>query len=148
MTGAEFRQDADPGFRQPRQARKGRGTGDVPLALLAAGRTSRLDASAWQNPEMETPSDLDLPDDAISIGQAAKLVRCHKSAVYRWALKGVIPYWRRGPGRRLLVSRADVLARLEKGAPTAAVKPIVPTAREKSARRQRNKTILGRYGLI
>lgn len=65
---------------------------------------------------METTNDFPnppLPADAIDVGRAARLVKCHVSTIHRWVLKGKMPGWYRGKGRRLrrlLVSRADVLA--------------------------------------
>lgn len=48
----------------------------------------------------------ELPDDLISLTQGAKLAKMHVSAMWRWAMTGKIPSWRRGS--RLFVRRADV----------------------------------------
>jgi excisionase family DNA binding protein len=54
---------------------------------------------------------MDEYDDLITPREAARLVRCHVSAVYRWLHRGQLQGYRRGPFR-FLVRKADVLAML------------------------------------
>lgn len=68
----------------------------------------------------------EIPDDLIESRHAARLARAHISTIHRWVNIGAIRGVRRGPGRRLFVSRADVMKQLEpvrvkaKGEPASA----------------------------
>lgn len=55
----------------------------------------------------------EIPDDLIESRHAARLARAHISTIHRWVNIGAIRGVRRGPGRRLFVSRADVMKQME-----------------------------------
>lgn len=57
-----------------------------------------------------TTDTAELPADAIHAGKAANLLHAHVGTIHRWVLSGKLRGWRRGPGRRLFVSRAELLA--------------------------------------
>lgn len=83
----------------------------------------------------------EMPDDVMTTGQAANLVRVRPSTVYRWALAGKVPSWRRNG--RLLVSRADVQALVER---TATAAPAPEPVKERRARKDWTERVLRKWG--
>lgn len=53
-----------------------------------------------------------LPDDLISLSEAAQLIGCTRTTLGRWIDRGMIPGWRRGWVR--FVRRSDVLAQVQR----------------------------------
>lgn len=69
-----------------------------------------------------------LPADLLTTGQAANLIHCNPATIWRWCLRGKVPSWRRG--RQLLVSRADVLACVQR---VESTKPAPESGAQKAA---------------
>jgi excisionase family DNA binding protein len=83
-----------------------------------------------------------LPDDLIETKTAARLLKVHVSAIYRWIASGKLPSWRVG-GRHKL-SRRDVEAFPQRSGPEEPAKnegqkPRVPTHAEAVAQLRRAK---------
>ena len=85
----------------------------------------------------------ELPSDAINCGKAAKILRCHPSAVWRWVEGGRLPGWR--VGNRLYVSEADVRGQIRRVKPVSGPVP-TPTA-EITAMKARTARVLREFGL-
>lgn len=77
------------------------------------------------NEQEQTP----LPADAMTTGQAAKMIGVATQTVYTWAKSGKIRGW--WVGERIIVSRADVLAMVQP------LKPEVSDAPRTAAERAR-----------
>jgi excisionase family DNA binding protein len=60
-----------------------------------------------------------LPEDLVTPGEVAKLLKVHISTVYRWWLSGRLPSYRLA-GVRFLIRRADVRAVLQPVHPSPA----------------------------
>lgn len=85
----------------------------------------------------------ELPEDAIPCGKAAKLLHSDPSMVWRWVAEGKLPGWK--VGRRLFVSRADVLAQVRQVVPAKGKAPRPETERQKIKRE--TAATLERWGL-
>jgi excisionase family DNA binding protein len=88
----------------------------------------------------------DTPEDLITPKEAAAILHCHPGTVYRYIEREELHAWKRGSGRRMLLSRAAVVALLE---PVGA-KPkeeVVPTRKQESARQRRTREILAKAGM-
>ena len=67
------------------------------------------------------------PTDLISIKDAARLANnTHRATIQRWIHSGKLPAWKLG--KRLLVSRADVLAMIQPFTPRERFRPATAKA--------------------
>jgi excisionase family DNA binding protein len=87
-----------------------------------------------------------LPDDLISLPEAAALLRVSRKSVTRWIARGRVRAWR--VGRCYRVSRSEVSTALaERVVADAAGVPIPPTRREVARERRRLHEALVRLGV-
>lgn len=63
-----------------------------------------------------------IPDDLMIPSEAASLLGVSTPTIYRWILGGKLPAWRVG-GRKLRVSKADVVGMLKPVEPKAKPRP-------------------------
>lgn len=82
----------------------------------------------------------DIPEDLVTMTEAARLARCSLNSLYRWLLQGKLSSWKRC-GRRF-VSRAELLGLFEED------RREPPAAPERRRRRDREtQEVLRRHGL-
>lgn len=88
-----------------------------------------------------------IPNDLIRPGTAAEVLGVAVATIYKYIDRGLLPAWRRRGSRYLQVSRADVEAMLEPVAVVPRAEPVIPSARQQSARQRRTDEILASVGL-
>lgn len=76
-----------------------------------------------------------LPDDLLTVPEAARLLRCHQATVLRWILKKRLTAYR--TGRRWKVSRRALLAKVERSGPAPRDEPEVRSRRELEREQER-----------
>lgn len=72
--------------------------------------------------DVRAESARELPEDLVSIVEAARLVVCSPGCVRRWALSGRVRCWKRCG--RLFVSRAEVLGLFKEQRPAQPPPPV------------------------
>lgn len=96
-------------------------------------------------PSLNEPPEA-VPDDLMYLPQACRLIGVSMHTMRRWVLNGRIRAWR--IERRYRVSRADVLAKIERVRVTNQGKPVQPTQQDLDAKQEYMRQMASQMGIL